>query len=87
MRTKTAAEPQADCSGKWEASTPETVKNFSAVAYFFAADLRREQRVLFSAAAPNPVAVRYGWANSPRCNLYNQEGLPASPFRTDDWNK
>ncbi len=36
---------------------------------------------------PNPVAVRYGWANSPRCNLYNQEGLPASPFRTDDWPK
>lgn len=33
----------------------------------------------------NPVAVRYGWANSPRCNLYNREGLPASPFRTDDW--
>jgi sialate O-acetylesterase len=32
-----------------------------------------------------PVAVRYGWASDPPCNLYNQEGLPASPFRTDDW--
>ena len=32
-----------------------------------------------------PVAVRYGWANSPACNLYNKEGLPASPFRTDNW--
>ena len=32
-----------------------------------------------------PVAVRYGWANVPETNLYNQEGLPASPFRTDDW--
>lgn len=32
-----------------------------------------------------PVAVRYGWAQSPRANLYNHEGLPASPFRTDDW--
>lgn len=31
----------------------------------------------------NPVAVRYGWANNPLCNLYNKEGLPASPFRTD----
>lgn len=31
------------------------------------------------------VAVRYGWADSPVCNLYNKEGLPASPFRTDDW--
>ncbi len=31
-----------------------------------------------------PVAARYGWANNPVCNLYNKEGLPASPFRTDD---
>ena len=38
-----------------------------------------------SSQIANPVAVRYGWANSPRCNLYNKEGLPASPFRTDDW--
>lgn len=29
-----------------------------------------------------PVTVRYGWANNPVCNLYNKEGLPASPFRT-----
>jgi sialate O-acetylesterase len=43
--------------------------------------------VVSSAQVPDPVAVRYGWANSPRCNLYNKEGLPASPFRTDDWNK
>lgn len=32
-----------------------------------------------------PVVVRYGWADNPNCNLYNKEGLPASPFRTDDW--
>jgi sialate O-acetylesterase len=32
-----------------------------------------------------PVAVRYGWAANPTCNLYNQAGLPASPFRSDDW--
>jgi hypothetical protein len=32
-----------------------------------------------------PVAVRYAWADSPECNLFNKEGLPASPFRTDDW--
>ncbi len=32
-----------------------------------------------------PVAVRYAWANNPVCNLYNGAGLPASPFRTDDW--
>lgn len=33
---------------------------------------------------PAPVAVRYGWANFALCNLYNGEGLPAAPFRTDD---
>jgi len=32
-----------------------------------------------------PVAVRYAWGDSPECNLFNAEGLPASPFRTDDW--
>lgn len=33
-----------------------------------------------------PVAVRYGWANNPDdLNLYNSEGLPADPFRTDRW--
>jgi sialate O-acetylesterase len=30
-----------------------------------------------------PVAVRYGWANTPDVNLFNKEGLPATPFRTD----
>ena len=32
-----------------------------------------------------PVAVRYAWHANPIFNLYNKEGLPASPFRTDDW--
>lgn len=44
VKTKTAAEPQADCTGKWEASTPEAAKNFSAVAYFFAEDIRRDHQ-------------------------------------------
>ena len=34
-----------------------------------------------------PVAVRMGWSNVPHVNLFNQEGLPASPFRTDIGNK
>ncbi len=41
--------------------------------------------VLHSDAVARPVAVRYAWANNPACNLYNKQGLPASPFRTDDW--
>ena len=32
-----------------------------------------------------PIAVRYGWADNPDCNLVNGAGLPASPFRTDEW--
>lgn len=32
-----------------------------------------------------PVAVRYAWADNPVCNLYNGAGLPAAPFRTDDF--
>lgn len=31
-----------------------------------------------------PVAVRYAWAANPVCNLYNTQGLPASPFRSDE---
>jgi len=41
--------------------------------------------VVSSAEAPVPAAVRYGWASNPPCNLVNGAGLPASPFRTDDW--
>jgi len=41
--------------------------------------------VIYSPIVSHPVAVRYAWANNPSCNLYNSDGLPASPFRTDDW--
>jgi sialate O-acetylesterase len=43
--------------------------------------------VVKSAQVPAPVAVRYAWDNYPfGCNLYNSAGLPASPFRTDNWD-
>lgn len=38
--------------------------------------------ILSSPAVTSPTQARYGWANSPVCNLFNKEGLPASPFRT-----
>ena len=42
--------------------------------------------VVSSPDVPNPVAVRYTWADNPDdANLINKEGLLASPFRTDDW--
>lgn len=34
---------------------------------------------------PSPVAVRYAWADNPDATLYNREGFPANPFRTDTW--
>lgn len=39
--------------------------------------------VVSSETISNPVAVRLGWGLTPQINLYNQEGLPATPFRTD----
>jgi sialate O-acetylesterase len=44
--------------------------------------------VVWNESVKNPVAVRYAWASNPEgCNLYNKENLPASPFRTDSWQK
>jgi len=44
--------------------------------------------VVHSPEVAKPVAVRYAWANNPAgCNLSNREGLPAAPFRTDDWTE
>ncbi len=54
---------------------------------FYWADAKIEGNTIV-VSAPEvalPVAVRYAWANNPECNLYNGAGLPASPFRTDDW--
>lgn len=44
-----------------------------------------ETVVVSSPRVKRPVAVRYGWANNPRVTLLNAAGLPAAPFRTDDW--
>ncbi len=41
--------------------------------------------VIYSDKVADPVAVRYAWADNPECNLMNSEGLPAVPFRTDNW--
>jgi sialate O-acetylesterase len=41
--------------------------------------------VVSSPEVAEPVAVRYAWANNPEATLFNAEGLPASPFRSDNW--
>lgn len=48
--------------------------------------IENESVLVSSPLVPEPVAVRYGWADNPDCNLLNRAGLPASPFRTDEWN-
>ncbi len=45
----------------------------------------RDKVEVSAAAVPNPVAVRYAWADNPVCNLYSIEGLPVTPFRSDDF--
>ncbi len=45
----------------------------------------RDKVEVHAEGVSEPVAVRYAWANNPVCNLYSNEGLPATPFRTDDW--
>jgi sialate O-acetylesterase len=49
------------------------------------AEIKGDKVALSSDKVTKPVAVRYGWANYPMGNLWNKDGLPASPFRTDDW--
>lgn len=53
--------------------------------YWAKATVKGNQIIVSSPDVDNPVAVRYGWANNPQANLYNGAGLPASPFRTDNW--
>jgi hypothetical protein len=54
---------------------------------FYPADGRidRDTLIVMSFSVREPVAVRYAWTNAPEANLYNGAGLPAVPFRSDDW--
>lgn len=58
----------AGADGKWSAAD---------------ASIEGETVVVSSPSVPTPTAVAYGWGESPAVNLYNKEGLPAAPFRTD----
>lgn len=56
------------------------------VFHWATATIKGDEVLVSSPDVPNPLAVRYAWANNPAgANLYNDQGLPASPFRTDDW--
>ncbi|MGA2679501.1 MAG: sialate O-acetylesterase [Sedimentisphaerales bacterium] len=49
------------------------------------AKIKGDTIVVSSDKVASPVSVRYAWEKNPVCNLYNKEGLPATPFRTDTW--
>ena len=49
------------------------------------AEIQGNTVVASSPEVSKPVAVRYGWADYPVVNLWNKDGLPATPFRTDDF--
>lgn len=79
-----------NATGVKETGNGNELKGFAIAGYdhkFHWATARIEGNcvVVSSPEVPFPVAVRYAWANNPDCNLYNGAGLPASPFRTDDW--
>jgi sialate O-acetylesterase len=55
---------------------------------FFPADavISNDSVIVRSPRVPQPVAVRYAWTDVPVASLRNRAGLPASPFRSDDWS-
>lgn len=54
--------------------------------YYAQARIDGDKVIVSHPSVTDPVAVRFGWADDAGdCNLYNKEGFPAGPFRTDDW--
>jgi sialate O-acetylesterase len=81
----------ADVAGAWrpfDVAEPIGFTIAGADRKFFVAKaaITKEGRVeVWSDAVPEPVAVRYAWADNPVCNMYSTAGLPLTPFRTDDF--
>ena len=53
--------------------------------YWAEARIEGDAIIVSSKSVPNPVAARYAWQSNPLASLYNGAGLPAVPFRTDNW--
>jgi sialate O-acetylesterase len=74
------------CPDKYGYLKGFTIAGSDRVFHWAKAHIRGDQVWVYSERVENPIAVRYGWASNPDdVNLYNAEGLPASPFRTDEW--
>ncbi len=74
----------------WEIKNSDIIEGFAisgsdSVFHWATAEIDKNMIRVFSDQVPNPIAVRYAWADNPKVSLYNREGLPVIPFRTDDW--
>jgi len=74
-----------------EIKNGNNLKGFAIAGYdkkFYWADaiIKDNTVILSSKKVTKPLAVRYDWSDNPEGNLYNKDGLPAFPFRTDRWN-
>jgi sialate O-acetylesterase len=93
VRTLERTEKNGEVRGAWrikEGSTGAKLIGFTVCGKnrkFFPAEARIQGNTVLVTCeqVPEIAAVRYGWADHPLCNLFNAEGLPASPFRTDDF--
>jgi sialate O-acetylesterase len=72
-----------ECRG--EKLTGFTIAGADRKFYPAEAEIRGDTVVVSCPAVEQPAAVRFGWANYPVVNLWNRDGLPATPFRTDAW--
>jgi len=85
-----SADPPASSKTTNTLNTPGEVRGFAIAGQdqlwkWAKATIQGDKVIVSSDLIPEPVAVRYAWADNPDCNLYNAEGLPAEPFRTDKW--
>jgi sialate O-acetylesterase len=69
------------------ATTPGTMMIAGADQVFHPADVESDGETLLvsSPTMKEPIAVRYAWSSAPVAGLFNRVGLPAAPFRSDDW--
>ncbi|HRO44290.1 sialate O-acetylesterase [Agriterribacter sp.] len=73
-------------SGKYGYLQGFEIAGADKVFHWAKAEIRDGKVVVWSDTVTDPVAVHYGWADdNMEANLFNKEGLPAAPFRTDTW--
>lgn len=74
----------------WQNKNSDIIEGFAisgsdSVFHWATAEIDKNMIRVISDQVPNPIAVRYAWADNPKVSLYNREGLPVIPFRTDNW--